>query len=63
MPLNSRPKPPNPKAARDRLVQHFERERLQVLLARHGGDLGEVARALGLPRKELLKLLKKHNLS
>jgi DNA-binding NtrC family response regulator len=63
MPLNSRPKPPNPKAARDRLVQHFERERLQVLLARHAGDLGEVARALGLPRKELLKLLKKHNLS
>ncbi|MBI5514133.1 MAG: sigma 54-dependent Fis family transcriptional regulator [Deltaproteobacteria bacterium] len=63
MPLNSRPKPPNPKVARDRLVEHFERDRLQLLLQRHKGDSAEVARALAMPRKELVKLLKKYGLA
>lgn len=58
MPLNARPKPPPPKVARDRIVEFFERDRLQVLYDRLGGDLNELARELNCPRKEVLRFLK-----
>jgi pSer/pThr/pTyr-binding forkhead associated (FHA) protein len=58
MPLNARPKPPPPKVARDRIVEFFERDRLQVLYDRLGGDLNELSRELNCPRKEVLRFLK-----
>lgn len=58
MPLNARPKPPSPKVARDRLVEWFERDWITGLHARLGGNLNELARETGVPRKELVKKLK-----
>jgi DNA-binding NtrC family response regulator len=58
MPLNARPKPPSPKVARDRLVEWFERDWITTLHARFGGNLNELARETGVPRKELVKKLK-----
>lgn len=60
MPLNARPKPPPPKVARDRIVEFFERDHLQSMYNRMGGELNELARELELPRKEVVRLLKQH---
>lgn len=60
MPLNAKPKPPPPKVARDRIVEFFERDRLQSLYDRLGGDLNELARELNCPRKEVVRVLKQH---
>ncbi len=62
LPLNARPKPPDPKAARDRLLDAFERDWLLRAYARCAGDLGELSRDTGLPRAEVHKLLKKHGI-
>jgi DNA-binding NtrC family response regulator len=58
LPLNAKPKPPNPKVARDRLVEAFERDWLATLHARYGGDLNEVSRESGIPKPDLQKQLK-----
>lgn len=58
MPLNARPRPPNPAVARERLLQFFERDWLTASYARHHGNLDEVVRDTGLPRKEILRRLK-----
>lgn len=58
MPLNARPKPPEPAVARQRLVDFFERDWVMGLHAKHQGNLQELARETALPRKELVKLLK-----
>lgn len=58
MPLNVRPKPPPPKVARDRLVAFFEHEWYAARLAACHNNYSEMARALALPRRELLKRMK-----
>ncbi len=58
MPLNARPKPPSAKLARDRMVEFFERERVESMFARHRNHVAEVLRELGWPRREGLKRLK-----
>jgi DNA-binding NtrC family response regulator len=58
MPLNARPKPPPPAVARDRLVEFFEREWYASRLAACHNNYSEMARALALPRRELLKRMK-----
>jgi DNA-binding NtrC family response regulator len=60
LPLNARPKPPDPKAARDRLLEAFERDWLLGLFHRHGGDVGEIARDANCTKGDAQKLLKKH---
>lgn len=62
LPLNARPKPPDPKAARDRLLDAFERDWLQGLFARYAGDLGEIGRETGMAKPDVQKLLKKHGI-
>jgi DNA-binding NtrC family response regulator len=62
LPLNARPKPPDPKAARDRLLETFERDWLQRLFARFLGDAGEIGREIGLAKVDVQKLLKKHSI-
>lgn len=63
MPLNARPKPPHPKVARDRLVEYFEKDWLMGLMKRADNNVSEVARELNLPRREAIKLLKKHSIT
>lgn len=60
MSLNARPKPPPPKVARDRIVEFFERDRLQSLHDRLGGDLNDLARELNRPRKDVVRLLRQY---
>lgn len=62
MPLNARPKPPHPKVARDRLVEFFEKDWLEGLMKKASGNPGEVAKELNIPRREAIKLLKKHSI-
>ncbi len=58
LPLNARPKPPTPAAARERLVDFFEKDWLTGLLQKHEGNLNELAKETGIPRKELVRRLK-----
>lgn len=58
MPLNARPKPPEPAVARERVVQFFERDWLMAVYARLQYNLTEVARETGLARKEVVRRLK-----
>lgn len=62
LPLNARPKPPDPNAARDRLIDAFERDWLQRLHARTGGDVGEIARETTLAKADVVKMLKHHGI-
>ena len=59
LPLNARPKPPNPKIARDTLVELFERDWLSGLYAKCEGDLGELSRTTGMARVDVQKQLKR----
>jgi DNA-binding NtrC family response regulator len=48
--------------AKERVLAKFEREYLAVLLERCAGNVSEAARASGLHRKSIERLLKKHRL-
>lgn len=48
------------KAAKDQVLRTFEREYLQRLLDRTGGNVARAAREAGLDRKHLYSLLHKH---
>jgi DNA-binding NtrC family response regulator len=50
------------KEAKAHVVEHFERQYLQVLLERHGGNLSAAARGAEVDRKHLRELLRKHGL-
>lgn len=50
------------KQAKDEKIQAFEREYLQELLRRHGGNISQAAKAAGVDRKTIHRLLKKHGL-
>jgi DNA-binding NtrC family response regulator len=50
------------KEAKAQVVDQFERQYLQVLLERHGGNLSAAARAAAVDRKHLRELLRKHGL-
>jgi DNA-binding NtrC family response regulator len=50
------------KEAKAQVVDHFEREYLQVLLERHAGNLSAAARSADVDRKHLRELLRKHGL-
>lgn len=63
MPLNARPKPPPPAVARDRLVEFFERDHVEQTHKRLNGNIAEIGRALGLPRREVIKTLKRFSLA
>jgi DNA-binding NtrC family response regulator len=55
---------PHPfRALRQRAVAAFERAYLTTLLAEHGGNVTRAARAAGQERRQLGKLLKKHDLN
>ena len=58
MPLNARPKPPDPTVARDRLVEYFERDWVTNGYTRLNGNLNDLCRETGLPRKDLIRKLK-----
>jgi two-component system, NtrC family, response regulator AtoC len=46
--------------ARDRVLHSFERSFLAAALERHGGNVSATARALGLHRQSLQKMLRRH---
>ena len=50
------------KRAKDEWNRTFEREYLRSLLARHAGNISQAARAAGVDRKTIHRLLKKHHL-
>jgi DNA-binding NtrC family response regulator len=50
------------KDAKAQVVDAFERQYLQVLLERHGGNLSAAARAAEVDRKHLRELMRKHGL-
>jgi DNA-binding NtrC family response regulator len=50
------------KEAKAQVVEHFERQYLQVLLERHAGNLSAAARGAEVDRKHLRELLRKHGL-
>jgi transcriptional regulator with GAF, ATPase, and Fis domain len=49
------------KVLREEWNDHLEREYLSVLLERHGRDIGAIARAAGLDRSYVHRLLRKHD--
>jgi len=51
------------KEAKERQVKLFEREYLVHLLERHHGNISQAARAAGVDRKTIHRLLKRHGLS
>ncbi|MFQ5840160.1 MAG: sigma-54-dependent transcriptional regulator [Candidatus Methylomirabilales bacterium] len=51
------------KAAKQRAVQSFERAYLTRVLGIHGGNISKAARAAGVDRKTIHRLLRKHKLS
>ncbi|MFN3477345.1 MAG: sigma 54-interacting transcriptional regulator, partial [Candidatus Methylomirabilales bacterium] len=50
------------KQAKDEKIQTFEREYLQELLKRYSGNISQAAKAAGVDRKTIHRLLKKHGL-
>jgi DNA-binding NtrC family response regulator len=48
--------------AREVWMAAMERQYLQALMEKHAGDLGQAAKAAGLHRKSLRRLLKQHGL-
>lgn len=51
MPLNARPKPPDPTIARDRLVDFFERDWIVNAFTRLSGNLTDLSRETGVARR------------
>lgn len=49
--------------AKEQVVQRFEREYLERLIRRHGGNISRAAEAAGLNRKTIYRMLEEHNLS
>ena len=49
-------------AAKDQLVAHFEREYLNRVAARAGGNMSKAARLAGVDRTTLYRLMEKHGL-
>ncbi|MBK7862548.1 MAG: sigma 54-dependent Fis family transcriptional regulator [Archangiaceae bacterium] len=49
-------------AAREKLMDSFERDYLAVVLERHGGNISAAARGCGLSRRQFHRLLDKHAL-
>ena len=49
--------------AKELAVKHFERTYVEELLARHGGNVSRAARAAGLPRKSLSRIMARHEIS
>jgi DNA-binding NtrC family response regulator len=47
-------------AAKERLVVHFEKEYLSVLVTRAGGNMSKAARLAGIDRTTLYRLMEKH---
>lgn len=62
LPLNARPKPPDPKAARERLLAAFERDWLLREFTRCESNVGVLARDNGLSRTDAENLLARHHL-
>jgi len=54
--------PTSYKEARDALLERFERDYLQALLTRHGGNVSAAAREAKLSRSQFYRLLGKHGL-
>jgi len=54
--------PTSYKEARDALLERFERDYLQALLARHGGNVSAAAREAKLSRSQFYRLLGRHGL-
>jgi DNA-binding NtrC family response regulator len=50
------------KDAKDRIIDAFERQYLVDLIERHGGNMSRAARASGMDRKSIARLLKKHDI-
>ncbi len=50
------------KAAKERLVDSFTRDYLEAMLARHGGNITHAAKAAGIARAHLHKLVEKYGL-
>ena len=50
------------KDAKDQLIQAFERQYLEDLIERHGGNVSRAARAADMDRKSITRLLKKHGI-
>jgi len=48
--------------ARDRALAEFEREYVATILQQHGGDVAGAARAAGVSRVYLYRLIKRHGL-
>jgi DNA-binding NtrC family response regulator len=68
--LRARPAPEAPplkdlplKAAKAEWARSFERTYLTDLLKRHGGNISQAAKAAGVDRKTIHRLLKRHNLA
>ncbi|HYB75004.1 MAG TPA: sigma-54 dependent transcriptional regulator [Candidatus Sulfotelmatobacter sp.] len=68
--LRARPAPEAPplkdlplKAAKAEWARSFERTYLGDLLKRHGGNISQAAKAAGVDRKTIHRLLKRHNLA
>ena len=51
------------RAARDEVVERFEREYLRRLLEQSGGNVSRAAATAGLPRKALARMLTRHDLT
>jgi len=49
--------------ARDRVLAHFEREYLEHVVRRAGGNISDAARAAGVDRTTLYRLMEKHGTS
>ena len=51
------------KDAKDKLIEAFERQYLLDLIERHDGNVSRAARAAGMDRKSITRLMKKHSIS
>jgi DNA-binding NtrC family response regulator len=51
------------KEAKDQLIEDFEREYLRDLIDRHDGNVSKAARAAGMDRKSITRLMKKHGIT
>lgn len=63
MPLNAKPKPPEPAETRERIIKYFEKDWLITTYSRSKGNLNEMAQDTGLPRKEIIRKLKSWGVS
>lgn len=61
-PANEEPEPESFSQAKQRALERFERDYLEHVLARAGGNVSHAARIAGKERRALGKLLKKHGI-